>query len=85
MTSRRARAAGSLTLLALAGAYARRRRSPARRNWSPPDGRHVMTSTLAVRINGGDGPPIVLLHEPESRFQIQPDMAAALRNPASDE
>lgn len=30
-------------------------------------------------------PPIGLLHEPESKFQIQPDMAVALRNPASDE
>lgn len=63
MNALRSRSAWSVALVTLAaGAYMQQRQSPARRNWSPPVGRNVKTSSLAARINGDDGPPIVLLH-----------------------
>jgi len=63
MMRRYALSTGPLAALAVAaGAYARRRQSPARRNWSPPCGRDVQTCTLAARVKGTEGAPIVLLH-----------------------
>lgn len=41
---------------------ARRTQSLARRNWAPPRGRTVTTSTLAARVRGDRGDPVVLLH-----------------------
>jgi pimeloyl-ACP methyl ester carboxylesterase len=59
----RPRSAWTLASLVAAGAaYAQRFRSPARTNWTPPDGRNVATSTLAARIDGEAGSPVVLLH-----------------------
>src|ERR1700730_5572678 len=59
----RARSVWALASLAAAGAaYARRLQSPARTNSTPPNGRWLMTSTLAARIDGDAGSPVALLH-----------------------
>ncbi len=47
---------------AAVGKYAQRVRSRGRVNWRPPGGRQVVTSSLAARVIGESGSPVVLLH-----------------------